>query len=102
LQGEEVLKPEREELIEGLQRHIDLEKDSIDRAKKILQNDWIRETKGLKDLLEKLKKDEENHHKMLKRLSGEHFFREDPYDFYAMFRDTEERYVKHERKRTKQ
>jgi rubrerythrin len=102
LQGEEVLKPEREELAEGLQRHIALEKVSIERAKSILDNVWIKETKGLKDLIEKLKKDEENHHRMLKQLAEQHFFREDPNDFYGMFRDPEERYIKFERKKTTQ
>lgn len=102
LQGEEVLNPEREELRKGLQRHIDLEKDSINRAKKILQNGWIRETKGLNDLVTKLKKDEENHHAVLKKIAREHFFRDDPFSFYGYFRDTEERYLKFERKNMKQ
>jgi hypothetical protein len=81
LQGEEMLSEEKEGLIEGLQRHIDLEKESIDRAKRILKNTWM--------------EDEKRHHKALKKLAGKRFFRLNPRDFVAVFRDEkfiEERY----------
>lgn len=90
LQGEEVLKQEKEELLEGLLRHVELEKESIERANKILKNVWIRETKGLSDLIKKLRNDEREHHKALQKLAGRPFFREDPFEF-GMFIDKEAR-----------
>lgn len=89
LRGEDVLSEEKEELIEGLQRHIELEKESIDRAKKILKNTWIRENKGLSELIKKLRDDEKKHHKALKKLTGKAFFRLDPNDFIGILRDME-------------
>lgn len=53
---------EREEIIKGLQRHIELEKESINMAKKMLDNVWIRETEGVKALVDKWRRDEEEHH----------------------------------------
>lgn len=38
LHGEDVLKEEKSELLEGLREHMKLEQDSIDRANKILRN----------------------------------------------------------------
>ncbi len=89
LQGEDVLSEEKDELIKGLQRHIELEKESVDRAKKILKNTWIRENKGLSELIKKLRDDEKKHHKALKKLTGKAFFRLDPNDFIAVLRDME-------------
>lgn len=98
LQGEEVLTQEKKELIEGLQRHVDLEKGSIERANKILKNVWIRETKGLEQLIKRLRDDEREHHKTLKKLTGRAFFREDPFEF-GMFRDKEARYERRIKRR---
>jgi rubrerythrin len=102
LGGEDVLKPEKKELIGKLGRHIELEKDSINRVNKILKNVWIRENKGLNELIKKLRKDENEHHNALRRLAGKEFFRVVDGDLYGIFRDPEERYVKYEMKKKKE
>ena len=89
LQGEELVKTEKEEVIQGLKRHIELEKESIDRANEILRNDWIRETSGLTELIKKLKDDEEKHHMALIKLTEKPFIRLDPSDLTVLFRDVE-------------
>ncbi len=101
LEGEDVLEEEKEETLRGLQRHIELEKESIDLAKKMLDNAWIRETEGLKTLIERWKRDEEEHHAALRKIAGKTFFRiSDP--FATVFKtqeELEERYKKYERKK---
>ena len=96
LQGEDVLKPEKKELKDMLRQHIALEKESIDRANMILKNVWIRETQGLKELIEKLKEDEKTHHEALKKLAEKAFFRQDFFrlDFFRDMEHLEERYVR--------
>lgn len=101
LQGEDVLKPEKRELTEQLQRHIELEEDAVERANNILKNVWIRENKALSELIKRLRKDEREHHKTLKNLTRKEFFRVAYGDLYGMFRDPEERYVKYEIKKKK-
>jgi len=101
LQGEDILKSEKTELTEGLQRHIALEKDSIERANKILKNIWVRENKGLNELIRKLRNDEKEHHKALKNLAKKEFFQVAYGDLYGIFRDPEERYIKYERQKKK-
>ena len=101
LQGEDLLKQEKRELIEELQQHIELEKDSIERADQILKNVWIRENKGLSELIKKLRRDERDHHKTLRKLARKEFFRVAYGDLYGIFRDPEERYVKYEKKNIK-
>ncbi len=102
LQGEDVLKEEKGELMTGLKRHIELEKEAINRGNKILGNVWIQETKGLRDLIKKWRDDEKEHHTTLQKLVGKTFFRVGEYDFSAVFKSTkelEERYRKLKRKR---
>jgi rubrerythrin len=102
LQGEDVLKEEKEELMTGLKQHMDLEKEAIERGNKILRNVWIQETKGLNELIKKWRNDEKEHHTMLKKLVGKTFFRIGDFDFSAALKSTkelEERYRKLKRKR---
>jgi len=99
LRGEELLKTEKKELVEGLQRHIDLEKESIDRADKIMKNVWIEEIKGLHELFKRLKEDEKEHHRALMILTGKEFFRVSSRELVGIFQDLEERYEKYERKK---
>ena len=101
LRGEDCLKEEKEEILEGLQRHIKLEKDAVNTANKILKNVWVRETEGLKWLIKKWRDDETAHQKALKKLVGKRFFRLSPFDLAAQLRsidELEERYKKYERK----
>lgn len=95
------MKPEKKELIKELQRHIELEKESIDRANKTLKNILIRENKGLCGLIKMLRKDEKEHHKTLKKLVGKEYFRIAYGDLYGLFRDPEERYIKYKKKSKK-
>lgn len=101
LQGKDVLKPEKKELTEELQRHIELEKESIDKANKMLKNVWIRENKALSELIKKLRRNGKEHHQALKNLVRKEFFRVAYGDLYRLFRDLAERYVKYERKKKK-
>ena len=94
LEGNQILSEEKEELVEGLKRHMEIEKESIDRADRILKNVWIRETKGLNDLIKRLRDDEREHHKALQKLSTRHFFRQDPFEFGFSRGDKEKRFEK--------
>jgi hypothetical protein len=94
LEGNQILSEEKEELIQGLNHHMEMEKDAIDRANKILKNVWIRETKGLNELIKRLRDDEKDHHKALEKLSKRHFFREDPFEFGFTRGDKEKRFEK--------
>jgi len=68
LEGQDWLPPEKRELVEHLQRHVNAEKDAIDRANKILENVWIQKTSVLKELMEALRNDEVGHYNTLKDL----------------------------------
>ena len=95
LQGEDVLKEEKQEMIRGLSEHVKLEEGSINRATKLLGNIWIRENKAVEELIKKLRDDERRHHDALMRLSKKTFFRLDPEDFGVILRGpefAEERY----------
>jgi len=99
-QGDDILKPEKKELAERLKRHIELEKDSIERSKQILKNTWISEIKGLKELMERWRDDEKEHHRTLMKLTEKEFFRVSPTEWVGIFQDLEERYAKYERKKS--
>ena len=88
LKGEKILKKEKEELLVGLQRHINLEKESRDMAKKILNINLIQTTAGLKELVEKWRKDEEEHHNTMRNLTNKNFF-EVPFDFTSAIKSPE-------------
>lgn len=94
LEGNQILSEEKEELIEGLKHHMEIERESIDRADRILKNVWIRETKGLNELIKRLRDDEREHHKALQKLSTKHFFRQDPFEFGFSRGDKEKRFEK--------
>jgi hypothetical protein len=67
----------------------------------MLRNVWVRENKGLEELLRKLRDDERHHHETLKKLAEKPFFRFDPWDFFVVMRGlefAEERY-RHQRDR---
>ena len=98
LQGEDVLKEEKEDLREKLKEHVELEKGSIDRANNILKNVWIRENKAVKELIEKLRDDEKRHTEALRKLTDKTFFRWDGmHDFIIPLRDIEWEDERHRR-----
>jgi len=89
LEGEDVLKDEKRELLTGVKEHVELEEGSIRRADEILNNVWIRENKAVEELIKKLRDDEKRHHDTLKKLSEKTFFRLDPNDFTVIMRGSE-------------
>lgn len=101
LKGEDVLAEQKNEVLKGLQLHIDLEKDALDKARYIADSTWIRETKGLKELVRKWRDDEKEHNKWLKELMGRTFFRvsDQIVELLKTPEDLEDRYVKYERKK---
>jgi rubrerythrin len=97
LEGTDVFKEHKQDLIKGLKEHMELEEDSIKRANRILRSNLISENKALKALLEKLRDDEKHHHTALKKLSEKPFFQIDPNDFTVIFQGeqfAEDRYRK--------
>ncbi|MDQ1280543.1 MAG: hypothetical protein QG670_1806 [Thermoproteota archaeon] len=99
LEGNDVLKPEKVEILRGMQHHVELEKESIDAANKMLKNGWIREIGGLSELIKKLRDDEIEHHRIAKKLAESAFFRIDSMGM-ASLHDVdwlEEKYVQRKR-----
>jgi rubrerythrin len=95
LEGDDVLREEKAELLAGMEEHMRLEEESIERSNKILRNIWIRENKALTDLIRSMRDDEKRHHQALKRLSRKTFFRLEPGDVSAIIQGNhfaEERY----------
>jgi len=81
LSGEELAREEKQQFTEELERHIELEKDSIDRVGRIKGIQLVRENKGVDRLMKNLSDDEKRHHKMLRKLISQPFYRVDPNDF---------------------
>jgi rubrerythrin len=89
LEGEDVFSEHKEELVQGLKDHIEMEEGAIQRAEILLKNVWIRENKALSELIKKLRDDEKHHTAALKKLSEKPFFRFRPGDFTVVFRGEE-------------
>ena len=66
LQGIDILPAEHQEQLTGLKRCMTLEKEAINTANQALKNEWIRETKGLKELITQWRDDEKRHHQALR------------------------------------
>lgn len=105
IQGEEVFIDDRKPLAETLKQHLELEKEALDNANKVLGKAWVEENKGLKGLLEYWRDDERRHHKALKDLTSKPFIRMSSNDMVTLFRGEEfleERYKKAKEFREKQ
>jgi len=76
--GEVIAQEEKGQLRQELSRHIQLEKDSIQRVNKIIGIGLVRENKGVERMMKGLSKDEKRHHKMLMQLIEKPFYRIDP------------------------
>jgi len=81
LSGEELARDEKMQLRDELKRHIELEKESIDRTRQIMRIQLVSENKGVERLMKNLSDDEKRHHKMLMKLISKPFYRVDPNDF---------------------
>jgi hypothetical protein len=88
LEGQRIGEPDSREISVGLEKHLELEKESIERSKKILTNHFVRENSGLSRLLETWSDDEKLHHKTLQRLRDERFTRMNAFDAYTDYRRT--------------
>jgi hypothetical protein len=74
-------------------------------AEKVLKYPWLRNTKGLRELIEGWRDEEKRHHQSLKKLSEKPFIEADPNDFITLFgtdEKLEERYLRSKRFREKQ
>jgi rubrerythrin len=89
LEGEDVLSEDKPAIIEGLQRHLELEEGAIKRANELLKNVWIRENKALSEMIKKLRDDERRHIETMRKLSEKPFFRFEPRDMTAVMRGVE-------------
>ena len=97
IEGEEVFIEDKKPLAETLEKHLELEKQALDNANKILGKSWVDENKGLKGLLQLWRDDEKRHHKAIKDLSSNTYLRLASNDMVALFRGEEfleERYRK--------
>ncbi len=89
LEGEDVLSEDKPAIIEGLQRHLELEEGAIKRANEMLKNVWIRENKALNEMIKKLRDDERRHIETIRKLSEKPFFRFEPGDLTVVMRGVE-------------
>ena len=89
IQGEEVFIEDRKPLAETLKQHLELEKEALDNANKILNKIWVEENKGLKGLLELWREDERRHHKGLKEITSRPYIRLNSNDMVTLFRGEE-------------
>ena len=88
LKGRRIGEPDRQEISMGFGKHLEHEKESIDRTRKIWGNRFVKENSGLSRLLETYSDDERLHHKTLQRLKDERFNRMNAFDAYTEYRRT--------------
>ena len=88
IEGRKIQKIDRHEIAVGLEKHLELEKESIERAKKIRGLRLVQENSGLSRLLEIWAKDEKVHHASLQRLRDEKYTRVNVFDAYTEYRRT--------------
>jgi rubrerythrin len=95
LEGKEVFMQDRVGLADSLKRHLELEKESIQKGELLLKQGWLRDRKGYRTIIESWVEDEKKHHRVLKDLSDKPYTPINSDDFSAAFRDEaffEERY----------
>jgi len=95
LEGKEVYLKDREGLADSLKKHLELERESIQKGEKLLKHSWLKDRRGYQTIVENWVEDEKRHHKFLKELSERSFTPVSSDDFYTAFRDEdffEERY----------
>ncbi len=88
LEGQRIGEDDRQEITVGLEKHLELEAESIERSKEIRRNRWVKENSGLSRLMETWAADERRHVKTLQRLRDERFTRMDAFDAYTEYRRT--------------
>ena len=88
LDGQRIGDDDRQEITVGLEKHLELERESIKRSREIRANLWVKENSGLSRLMEAWSSDERRHVKTLERLRDERFTRMDTFDAYTEYRRT--------------
>ncbi len=88
LEGRRIGEEDWQEISVGLEKHLELERESIERSRTIGSNRWVKENSGLSRLLETWADDERRHHRTLQRLRDERFTRIDALDAYTEYRRT--------------
>jgi rubrerythrin len=89
LEGKEIYIQDRQSLANSLTRHLELEKQSIQRGEILLRHSWLESRKGYKTIIESWVDDERRHHKFLKELSDKPYTPIRSDDFASAFRDEE-------------
>ena len=89
LEGKEVYIQDRKNLADSLMRHLELEKQSIQRGERLLKHSWLEDRKGYSAMIESWVEDERRHHKFLKELSEKSYTPVSSDDFASAFRDEE-------------
>ena len=103
IRGQDILIEDRKDLKANLEKHLELEKASIEKGDQLLRYEWIRDNKGLRTLIENWRSEEKRHHNFLKKLSEKPYIPISPYDWVGVFRDEEfleERYLRSKRLRS--
>ena len=88
LEGRRIEEPDRQEMSVGLEKHLELEKKSLERASEIRGNRFVKENSGLSRLMEIWSDDERHHHRTLQRLRDERYTRMNALDAYTEYRRT--------------
>ena len=88
MEGRRIGEEDRQEITVGLEKHLELERESIERSKKIRGNRWVKENSGLSRLMETWSADERRHVRTLQQLRDERFTRMDAFDAYTEYRRT--------------
>lgn len=69
IRGQDILIEDRKDLKANLEKHLELEKASIEKGDQLLHYRWVRRKKGLYALIESWRNEETRHHNFLKELS---------------------------------
>jgi rubrerythrin len=88
VEGRKIQETDRQEIAVGLEKHLELEMESIERARKIRGIRLLQENSGLSRLLEIWAEDEKVHHASLQRLRDEKYDRANVFDAYTEYRRT--------------
>ena len=88
MEGRRIGEEDRQEITVGLEKHLKLERESIERSKEIRGNRWVKENSGLSRLMETWSADERRHVRTLQQLRDERFTRMDAFDAYTEYRRT--------------
>ncbi len=96
LRGEKVTSDDRIELKVDVERHMKLERDSIEKAHKLKANPGIRDSEGLSRLIRRWEDDEWAHYGFLKDLVTDKFTLQKLFDVFTSYREMTRRTLRRE------